>query len=189
MSLGSTFCAIRSLRYVIFPIQVLARSCKPVPVLLIGALLGKKYPRRKFITVFFIVAGVAMFFLGGNVVKDDDDDSSDDSSSDLGASLDFGNSTSLDAYANNSSSSSDEEEDSIALHKQIFGVSLLVASLFFDGGTGAYEDKLMSEHSLEPFDLMYKFQFSKALLSAFALIAFGQIHLFVEMIQQTGICK
>ena len=129
-----------------------------------------------------------MFFLGGNVVKDDDDSSDDSSSSDLGTSLGFGNSTSLDAYANNSSSD-DKQEDSIALHKQIFGVSLLVASLFFDGGTGAYEDKLMSEHSLEPFDLMYKFQLSKALLSAFALIAFGQIHLFVEMIQQTGFCK
>jgi hypothetical protein len=29
------------LRYVIFPIQVLAKSCKPVPVMLFGAIMGK----------------------------------------------------------------------------------------------------------------------------------------------------
>lgn len=28
-------------RYVIFPIQVLAKSCKPVPVMLFGAIMGK----------------------------------------------------------------------------------------------------------------------------------------------------
>lgn len=40
-SMGSTFCSVRSLRYVIYPIQVLAKSCKPVPVMLMGALMGK----------------------------------------------------------------------------------------------------------------------------------------------------
>ena len=34
-------------RYVIFPVQVLAKSCKPVPVMLMGALRGKKYPMQK----------------------------------------------------------------------------------------------------------------------------------------------
>lgn len=38
-SMGSTFCSVRSLRYVIYPIQVLAKSCKPVPVMLMGAVM------------------------------------------------------------------------------------------------------------------------------------------------------
>ena len=128
-----------------------------------------------------------MFMGGGSILKGGSSDDSD--SSDMSASLDGGNSTSLDSsYA--SSSIEDEEDASMApIHKQIFGVALLIASLFFDGGTGAYEDKLMSVHSLEPFDLMFKFQLSKALLSALLLIVFNQTHLFVEMIQQTGICK
>ena len=31
LSMGSTFFSVRSLRYVIFPVQVLAKSCKPSP--------------------------------------------------------------------------------------------------------------------------------------------------------------
>jgi hypothetical protein len=38
-SMGSTFCSVRSLRYVIYPIQVLAKSCKPVPVMIMGAFM------------------------------------------------------------------------------------------------------------------------------------------------------
>lgn len=60
-SMGSTFCSVRSLRYVIYPIQVLAKSCKPVPVMLMGALMGKKYPMKKYINVCLIVLGVALF--------------------------------------------------------------------------------------------------------------------------------
>ena len=48
-SMGSTFFSVRSLRYVIYPIQVLAKSCKPVPVMLMGALMGKSYPMKKYI--------------------------------------------------------------------------------------------------------------------------------------------
>jgi hypothetical protein len=63
-SMGSTFCSVRSLRYVIYPIQVLAKSCKPVPVMLMGAVMGKKYPLKKYINVVMIVLGVALF-MGG----------------------------------------------------------------------------------------------------------------------------
>jgi hypothetical protein len=65
-SMGSTFCSVRSLRYVIYPIQVLAKSCKPVPVMIMGAAMGKKYPLRKYFNVFLIVMGVALF-MGGYV--------------------------------------------------------------------------------------------------------------------------
>lgn len=180
MSIGSTFCAIRALRYVIFPIQVLARSCKPVPVMLIGALLGKSYPRRKYVSVFLVVIGVALFMGGGSILAGDSSDDSASSSS---------SSDSSDASLSGSPSLDDSDDKSFAVHQQLFGVMLLVASLFFDGGTGAYEDKLMSMHSVEPFDLMFKFQLSKALIAGLALVVFNQLHLFVEMIHQAGICK
>lgn len=66
-SMGSTFCSVRSLRYVIYPIQVLAKSCKPVPVMIMGAFMGKKYPLRKYVNVCLIVLGVALF-MGGYVL-------------------------------------------------------------------------------------------------------------------------
>ena len=34
---------------------------------------------------------------------------------------------------------------------QLIGITFLFISLCFDGGTGAYEDKLMSFHSVRPF--------------------------------------
>jgi len=64
-SMGSTFCSVRALRYVIYPIQVLAKSCKPVPVMLMGALMGKKYPAKKYLKVAMIVGGVGLFMGGG----------------------------------------------------------------------------------------------------------------------------
>jgi len=149
-SMGSTFCSVRSLRYVIYPIQVLAKSCKPVPVMIIGAMMGKKYPLRKYINVFLIVTGVAMFTGGGSNGK-----------------------------------KSNQEIDS-ASPSQIFGVILLFISLCFDGGTGAYEDKLMSVHSVGPFDLMYNIQLGKTILAGIGLLVLNQVHLFMQMCQDMG---
>lgn len=64
-SMGSTFFSVRALRYVIYPIQVLAKSCKPVPVMLMGAVMGKKYPAKKYVKVVLIVGGVCLFMMGG----------------------------------------------------------------------------------------------------------------------------
>ncbi|KAL7436747.1 hypothetical protein ACHAXM_008700 [Skeletonema potamos] len=148
-SMGSTFCSVRALRYVIYPIQVLAKSCKPVPVMLMGALMGKKYPAKKYLKVAMIVGGVGLFMGGGDKTKKGNDDGKDASS-------------------------------------QMIGVCLLFISLCFDGGTGAYEDKLMSVHSVGPFDLMYNIQMGKTILAGIGLIVLNQVHIFVQMCQEMG---
>eukprot|EP00980_Cylindrotheca_fusiformis_P004076 scaffold880_cov132-Cylindrotheca_fusiformis.AAC.72 len=150
-SMGSTFCSVRSLRYVIYPIQVLAKSCKPVPVMLMGALMGKKYDTRKYINVIMIVTGVALFMGGGSNNKGKHDQDEDKSSS-----------------------------------SQAVGIILLFVSLCFDGGTGAYEDKLMSVHSVQPFDLMYNIQLGKTILAGVALLVLNQLHIFFQMCQDMG---
>jgi len=127
-SMGSTFTSVRSLRYVIYPVQVLAKSCKPIPVMLMGALMGKKYPLKKYINVAIITLGVALFMGGGS--------SGVQGGSKGGASM-------------------------------VFGVIILFISLCFDGGTGAYEDQLMSKHHVGPFDLMFNIQLGKMVLSGF----------------------
>merc|ERR1719223_1968241 len=149
-SMGSTFCSVRSLRYVIYPIQVLAKSCKPVPVMLMGALMGKKYPLKKYINVVMIVGGVGLFMGGGD---------------------------------NKKKSAMDEDASGAS---QIVGIILLFISLCFDGGTGAYEDKLMSVHSVGPFGLMYNIQLGKTILAGVGLIIFNQVHVFLDMVQEMG---
>lgn len=43
--------------------QVLGKSAKPIPVMILGVLIGgKRYPRIKFFIVLLIVVGVALFF-------------------------------------------------------------------------------------------------------------------------------
>jgi UDP-galactose transporter B1 len=161
-SMGSTFCSVRSLRYVIYPIQVLAKSCKPVPVMLMGTLMGKRYPCRKYINVCLIVLGVAMFMGAGDKKKPEA------------------------AATANAAVASDSDSSSSSSASQAFGILLLFVSLCFDGGTGAYEDKLMSVHSVQPFDLMYNIQLGKTILAGIGLLVFNQVHVFLQMIQDMG---
>ena len=149
-SMGSTFCSVRSLRYVIYPIQILAKSCKPVPVMLFGTLLGKRYPLKKYLNVLAIIAGVILFMGGG-------DGPNKKKSSDGGGS-----------------------------GGGWLGLGLLFVSLCFDGGTGAYEDKLMSTCHVGPFTLMYNIQLGKTILAGAALIVFDQIDEFARLCNSMG---
>lgn len=69
---------------------------------------------------------------------------------------------------------------------QVIGIILLFISLCFDGGTGAYEDKLMSVHSVQPFDLMYNIQLGKTILAGISLVVLNQMGHFVEMVREMG---
>ena len=162
-SMGSTYCSVRSLRYVIYPVQVLAKSCKPIPVMLMGAIMGKKYPLKKYVNVLIITAGVAMFMMG----KQKEGDSG-------------GHGGAHRASSGSSSSSKAKENATTA------GAILLFISLCFDGGTGAYEDKLMAKHHVGPFDLMYNMHLGKAILAGIGLIVMGQINYFILMCHETG---
>ena len=61
--------SVGSLRFVIYPVQVLFKSCKPVAVMFWNVVLGKRYPMRKFINVFFITIGVALFMGAAGATK------------------------------------------------------------------------------------------------------------------------
>ncbi|XP_049716962.1 solute carrier family 35 member B1 isoform X1 [Elephas maximus indicus] len=60
--LGAMVSSNSALQFVNYPTQVLGKSCKPIPVMLLGVtLLRKKYPLAKYLCVLLIVAGVALF--------------------------------------------------------------------------------------------------------------------------------
>lgn len=145
-SIASTYSSIRSLRYVIYPVQVLFKSCKPVPVMVFGTLLGKTYSWQKYLNVVVITTGVALFIGGGK-----------------------------------SSYKSDGGSGAMFL-----GVVMLFISLCFDGATGAYEDKLMGQEHVGPFDLMYNIQFGKAFISFCVLIAINQLDELQQTLQNGG---
>ncbi|XP_041987510.1 solute carrier family 35 member B1 homolog [Aricia agestis] len=51
-----------ALQWINYPTQVVGKAAKPIPVMLLGVLLGKKsYPLRKYLFVFLIVFGIIVF--------------------------------------------------------------------------------------------------------------------------------
>ncbi|KAK8396833.1 hypothetical protein O3P69_005065 [Scylla paramamosain] len=51
-----------ALQWVNYPTQVVGKSCKPIPVMVLGVVLGRKsYSWKKYVFVLMIVIGVALF--------------------------------------------------------------------------------------------------------------------------------
>ncbi|XP_021349736.1 solute carrier family 35 member B1-like isoform X2 [Mizuhopecten yessoensis] len=60
--LGAMLASNKALQFVNYPTQVLGKSAKPIPVMILGILFARKrYPAAKFLFVLMIVIGVAMF--------------------------------------------------------------------------------------------------------------------------------
>ncbi|KAK0059449.1 solute carrier family 35 member B1-like [Biomphalaria glabrata] len=60
--LGAMLASNHSLQHVSYPTQVLGKSIKPIPVMVLGVLFARKrYPLAKYFCVLLIVMGVAMF--------------------------------------------------------------------------------------------------------------------------------
>lgn len=51
-----------ALQHVNYPTQVIGKSCKPIPVMILGVLIGRKsYALSKYLFVLMIVLGVGIF--------------------------------------------------------------------------------------------------------------------------------
>mgnify|MGYP003883995997 FL=1 len=63
---GAMDASNRSLPHIAFPIMVLFKSCKMVPVMLAGVLInGTKYPWTKYVSVFVVTAGLVFVKFSG----------------------------------------------------------------------------------------------------------------------------
>ncbi|KAI5705117.1 hypothetical protein M8J76_017250 [Diaphorina citri] len=55
-------CSNMALQWINYPTQVIGKSAKPIPVMLLGVLLGRKsYALKKYFFVLLVVIGVALF--------------------------------------------------------------------------------------------------------------------------------
>ncbi|CAL1537824.1 unnamed protein product [Lymnaea stagnalis] len=60
--LGAMLASNHALLHVTYPTQVLGKSIKPIPVMILGVVFARKrYPIAKYLCVLLIVSGVAMF--------------------------------------------------------------------------------------------------------------------------------
>lgn len=64
----------KALSWVNYPTQVIAKSGKPIPVMVLGVLVGRKrYPLLKYLFILMIVIGVALFMYKDKAAKASDD--------------------------------------------------------------------------------------------------------------------
>lgn len=73
--LGAMLASNQALQYISYPTQVLGKSAKPIPVMILGILLARKrYPTAKFLFILMICIGVALFLFkdkpGSKVTED-----------------------------------------------------------------------------------------------------------------------
>lgn len=67
-------CSNMALQWINYPTQVVGKSAKPIPVMLLGVLLGKKsYSLQKYMFILLIVVGVALFMYKDGVSSKETD--------------------------------------------------------------------------------------------------------------------
>eukprot|EP00040_Diaphanoeca_grandis_P033177 m.202608 g.202608 ORF g.202608 m.202608 type:complete len:336 (+) comp32833_c4_seq1:39-1046(+) len=60
--MGASRFGIEALSYISYPVQVLIKCCKPIPVLLGEVFLaGERHPPSKYLSIVLLVAGVSLF--------------------------------------------------------------------------------------------------------------------------------
>ncbi|KAJ8708972.1 hypothetical protein PYW07_008798 [Mythimna separata] len=63
----SAWCQYEALKYVSFPTQVLSKSCKVIPVMLMGKLVSRnKYELYEYVTALLISVGMVLFMFGSH---------------------------------------------------------------------------------------------------------------------------
>ncbi|CAH2095015.1 unnamed protein product [Euphydryas editha] len=63
----SAWCQYEALKYVSFPTQVLSKSCKVIPVMLMGKLISRnKYETYEYVTAVLISIGMVLFMFGSH---------------------------------------------------------------------------------------------------------------------------
>ncbi|CAK4656787.1 hypothetical protein LEN26_006666 [Aphanomyces euteiches] len=154
----STFLSTYSLRFVSYIFRVLGKTCKPIPIMMIGLLLGKRYPLRKYISVALVTLGAILFFI-------------------------YQSKTSHKHVEpqNNSTAALHVDTAYTVPHAEI-GALLLLISLFFDGATGALEEKYMTQYQMGAFTMMHKINVVSAAFALGLILATSQEETLFHMV-------
>lgn len=154
LAFGSTIASMVALRYVTFITRILGKSCKSIPVMIMGLFLGKSYALKKYVSVVVLSIGVAVFLVGTAHEKQ------------------------------HKAVQTNEIHEHHHVHERtpnvFLGFSLLLISLLFDGATGALEDKYMEQFHIGAFDLMYAVNMYKCVFAAIGMVVMGEIPSFLE---------
>uniref|UniRef100_T1J0P0 Sugar phosphate transporter domain-containing protein n=1 Tax=Strigamia maritima TaxID=126957 RepID=T1J0P0_STRMM len=141
--LTAMVCSNAALKHVNYPTQVVGKSCKPIPVMILGVLLShKRYSLQKYLFVFMIVFGVAMFLY------------------------------------------QDKKATSSSAFTLGVGEILLLISLTMDGLTGAFQDRMKTEHQTKSGPMMLNMNFWSVIFLGIAIVFTGEGTQFISFVQR-----
>jgi UDP-galactose transporter B1 len=146
-----------ALRHVNYPTQVIGKSCKPIPIMILGVLIGgKRHTLKKYLFILLIVVGVALFMYKKDVS--------------------FGNIFQSNLLQYNSSTS---------LASMLgAGELLLLLSLSMDGLTGAIQERMKAEHATKSGHMMYKMNLWSTFYLLVAVLYTGELFKFYDFINR-----
>lgn len=146
-----------ALRHVNYPTQVVGKSCKPIPIMILGVLIGgKRYAIKKYLFILLIVLGVALFMYKREIIL-----------------------SGLFKMNENESSGIFNLIPALGI-----GEMLLILSLSMDGITGAIQERMKHEHATKSGHMMYKVNLYSTIYLIMATLYTGELLTFYEFIQK-----
>lgn len=143
-----------ALQHVNYPTQVVGKSCKPIPIMLLGVILGKKrHSMKKYLFVSLIVLGVALFMYKKDILTTDNLFISSPSLTNVLSSIGLGE-------------------------------LLLILSLLMDGMTGAIQERMKTEHQTRSGHMMFSINLWSTIYLLLATISTGDLIKFHDFIQR-----
>lgn len=145
-----------ALRHVNYPTQVIGKSCKPIPIMVLGVLIGrKKYALKKYLFILLIVLGVALFM--------------------------YKRELQLDQFLN-SQALSEPLQLLTSIPTLGMGEMLLLMSLSMDGLTGAIQERMKSDYATKSGHMMFKVNLFSTIYSMIAVLYTGEFETFYQFV-------
>lgn len=138
-------CVYMALKYVTYPMQIIFKSAKPLAIMLMGLMFCKRYKIQRYFFVLVIVTGVTMFKLFEE----------------------------KEEKVSKQTKSNDEHDNSDL--KKMYGIGILIFSLFLDGVLGSVQDRIRAIHAPTFRQFMYGTDILSCTFLAIGVLVTGEI--------------
>jgi UDP-galactose transporter B1 len=136
-----------SLQYINYPMMVLAKTMKPVPVLLVGVIgYGNRYPWYQYVTVLCLSGGLALYTFAS--------DKGDKGHSKTEASIPAAEIMATAAFTTLSVAIPGVVTLTLEILKAVWGIILVCVNLTLDGYTNNEQDKIFAEENISGIQMM-----------------------------------
>ena len=173
-----------SLRYISFPLMLLVKNCKLVPVMVVGALInGVRYKRYEYVAVALISLGVVLFMIKKGGGHGHGHGHAAPSSHGPGAEG-LGSSFEIKTRGPSPWKQAVDQDNLWAMLtavvgtvaavlplSELRGLVLAVTNLLIDGFTNAEQDRINQKHGVSPYFMMAMVNIWSLIFASFFLLA------------------